>query len=136
MRSILTAKRLRSPRLDDTGDIKAEAPEHAGVRAQMLSVEPDIAGVIDAVEYQFEPLARQIVRNLDVPPIPPVFLRHIRQARIASAVPEGLQLMRRFQVGLNVARYTRRNPAARRHVRQVQAFRLAIPGGILMDVPI
>ena len=122
--------------LDKAGDIKAEAPEHAGVGAKILSIEPDITGVIDAVEDQLKAFARPSGRRLEVKPIPPVLLRHVCQARVASAIPKRLQLMRRFQVGLDIARHSGRDPAGRRHISRVQSLCRSCACRILTDVPV
>ena len=117
---------------DDIGDIITEAAEHAGIAAQALSVEPDIASEVDAVEYQFESAAGHLSRQLKVAAIPPVLLRHLGQPRIAGAVPKRLQLMRRLQIGLDVAGDAGGDPAGRGYVRCMQA--LAV--GVRADEPV
>ena len=123
-------------RLDDAGDIETEAPKHAGMPAKTLTIQPNLAGVIDAVEDQFEAPARQMIRQVKVASIPPVFARRLRQPWIARAVPERLQPLRRFQVGLDIARHGRWNPAVGVHVGRVKARLVGSGAFFRLDAPV
>ncbi len=70
----LHGERVRPVRCEGRGHVVGRAGEGVGQTAHVVAVEPDVGGVVDAVELQPDPAPRpgaQTVRKLEVPLVPP-----------------------------------------------------------------
>lgn len=99
-------------RLELLADIEATACECAAGTADLGAIDPDLAGIIDAVEQQFQSLALQCCRHIETAAVPPVLPaqrfgnRHVVEADIRIRIHASID-----QRGEYRARHGRGAPA-------------------------
>ena len=129
-------KPVPSARLDCLSHVEPEAPKHAGIAADALPIHPHVTLVVHAIEHQGQPLPGEAGWHVEIVAVPPVLLGYVGHARIARAVPQGLELVRRFQVGLDVSRHRGRSPIGRGRICEGHTPLVALAVGVVVNPPV